>query len=105
MRKKENQTKTVTESRKISVEELRLRMLRDYIDENKESFKPGKKLNTEELNTLFGTPLSFVYSKKKATPAEIVAAYRLHLGRRVAWQNRMNRLLAQRGLYMSIRDE
>lgn len=86
------------------VEVFRLQMIRNYIDANKKTFKAGNTVNTKELNQLFGITLSAIY-EKGMKPSDIVAAYKKHHNQQRAWQNRINRLLARRGLYLSMRGE
>lgn len=89
--------KTITDI-KDTAEYARLLVVRNYIQNNKQHF---------QLDTIVPTPsllkaLGVSKPKFKGMDADQIIAASLSYGReRSAWQTRFNRILAQRGLYMS----
>lgn len=90
-------------SPEASIEYQRMDYLASWMNKNKKLVVAGTEIPGATMTKLFNTSKP-VYGKNEK-PDSIIAAYKRHKSQMVAWQNRFNRLLAQRGLYMSIKSD
>ncbi len=85
---------------KRDLEYLRHSTVANYLNGIADNLEFDAKLDKKTMDQLFGIPP--VSYDADMTPIQIVRAHNLHKNRILGWQNRVNRLLGSRGLYMSI---
>lgn len=82
-----------------TAEYLKFLLAKNYVNNNKKLFKPGNEFLVSDFTDAFG----IVHPNIKGTEDEVVSAVLTYNRKRTEWQNRVNRILAQRGLYVSLR--
>jgi len=75
-------------------------LARDFIHDNKDNFKAGARIPQSTVADHFGIPFPNV-TAKGLSQTEIAQKIRAYDCARLAWSCRINRILAQRGLYMT----
>jgi len=76
----------------------KMKQVRDFIDNNPELFVREAEF---AVNTVLHHFRLFAPSYEGLTPEQIITAHQSYTNKRCQWQNRFNRVLAQRGMYMT----
>lgn len=78
----------------------KMKQVRDYIDQNPMLFVADMEF---DVNLILHRFRVFEPNYATLTPEQIITAHASHSNKRCQWQNRFNRVLAQRGMYMTKR--
>lgn len=76
----------------------KMQQVRNFIDRNPMLFVADMEF---DINVILHEFRVFEPNYATLTPERIIAAHQSHVNKRGQWQNRFNRVLAQRGMYMT----
>lgn len=76
----------------------KMKQVRNFIDQNLLLFVADMEFN---INTILHQFRVFEPDYSVLTPDQIITAHQSYVNKRCQWQNRFNRILAQRGMYMT----